>query len=482
MLYFNGSFVVAAMGNNNGSQDRVPACYSDIVFSVASANKSNNYSSFSNHNSYVDVTAPGGTNSSSQYDDICVITGDDDVDYMYGTSFSTPLVSGVASLMMSMREDVRAEDVEYILKHTADDIYLAGFDNFTGYGKINAKEAIRRLSSIYNMERYTTNGGTIIQVDNDWKTFVLYADFYTCVAKKYRIEKNISFNNYNQSTILIWGNIDGTLGVAPSNPNYQIPWCGVKEGTITSSSATIQTYVYKCKELYYPYQTFWYPCEPSEVEFAYTVLGDPPPSTPSISLGTQWDPDMHINHPKLTITRGSEDTDEYNIYRMKNGSSFDVVATISCSGTTTTWVDEIIMSTQYYGDNWWYKVKAKDDFGSESDFSNTVYTKGVQVDSSMNKDEPITLEIPELPSGYSLSAFPNPFNPTTNFKIGLPEAGNVKLSVYNSIGQNVFKFDEYREAGYQNIVFEAKNLNAGVYFYRLNVKNYSKSGKILYVK
>jgi hypothetical protein len=206
------------------------------------------------------------------------------------------------------------------------------------------------------------------------------------------------------------------------------------------------------------------------------------PLAPDISLGSQWDPDMHIYHPKLTITRSSADTDEYDIYRMKNGPSFDLIATINCAGTRTTWVDDVVMVTQGYGDNWWYKVKAKDGSENESAFSNTVYTKGVQVGPSINENDPISLELTEVPSGYSLSAFPNPFNPSTTFKIGLPEAGNVKLSVYNAIGQNVFKFNEFRNAGYQAIVFEAKNLNSGLYFYQLNVNDYNKTGKILYVK
>jgi len=497
--YLNGSFVVAAMGNNDGSQDRAPACYSDIVFSVASTNKSNSYSSFSNHNYYVDVTAPGGTNSSSQYDDICVITGDDDVDYMYGTSFSTPIVSGVASLMMSMREDVRAEDVEYILKNTANDIYPYGFDNYTGYGKINAKEAIRRLSNEYIMERHTATGGTIIQVDNDWQTFILYADFYTCVAKKYRIEKNVSFDSYYQGTPLVWGNIDGTLGVPPSNPNYQIPWCGAKDGTITSSGATLQTFVYKCKDIYTG-ETFWYPCAPTEVEFAYTVLGvegTPPPLTVSISGPTS----LGYNEQGTFTANPSGGSGTYTNYRWwwRNDAGGGV-------GPESIGFDNGIDYVPP-GD-YWYELKAlegqqtitigkPDDFSlkcevTDSDNNTATDIHSIMVGGGLAKVQGTKMDgihIVAVPEQVELTGnYPNPFNPSTTIRFGLPENRNVKLTIYSSTGQKVINLiNGFFSKGYHEIMWDGKNqagnsVSTGIYIYELKAGNHRIIKKMVFAK
>ena len=494
--YLSGLLVVAAMGNNRGSQDRAPACYSDIVFSVASTDKSNNYSEFSNHNYYVDVTAPGGTNSGSQYDDICVITGDDDVDYVYGTSFSTPLVSGVASLMMSKGEDVRAEDVEYILKHTADDIEDPGFDEYTGWGKINAKEAIRRLSSEYNMERHTTSGGTVIQVDYSWKTFVLYANFYTCAAKKYRIEKNVSFDSYYQGTPLVWGNIDGTLGVPPSNPNYQIPWCGAKEGTITSSGATLQTFVYKCKDIFTG-ETFWYPCAPTEVEFAYTVLGvegTPPPLTVSISGPTS----LGYNEQGTFTANPSGGKTPYTNYRWWERKDEGGLVPESVDGVSTILAPppgEWIYVSSWEGQQT-VQVARTYDFSlkcevTDSDNNTATDIHSVIVGGGLAKtqgtvDETSGLAIPE---GVELTGnFPNPFNPSTSIRFGLPEDVHLQLTIYSITGQKVISLaDGYYSPGYYDIKWNGRNASGnlvsnGIYVYELRTGNQRLIKKMVFAK
>ncbi|MEW6508959.1 MAG: T9SS type A sorting domain-containing protein [Bacteroidota bacterium] len=74
-----------------------------------------------------------------------------------------------------------------------------------------------------------------------------------------------------------------------------------------------------------------------------------------------------------------------------------------------------------------------------------------------------------IPGVYHLSQnYPNPFNPTTNIKFIIPEAGNVKLSVYNVLGQEVAQLVKgYKDAGTYNITWNATNISSGIYFYRL---------------
>jgi len=286
--YLCGVLVVAAMGNNRGDQDRFPACYSDLALSVASSDRNNAWSNrFSNYNNYVDLTAPGGTGDGNQSHDIFVLKTNGGTQWFYGTSFSAPMVSGVASLMMSMRDDVRAEDVEAILIATANDISPSGWDKYTGYGKINAGEAVKMLSAAYTIERNTTSGGTSTQLDNDWVTWSFLPSFALYGVKRYSIEKNISFQDGYVQPPLVWGNISGTLGVSVSNPHYEIPWCGPKNGSITHTGVTLQTYVFR---VFNPYtsEQFWYPCAPSEVEFAYTVLGKNPTTAGELIENETW--------------------------------------------------------------------------------------------------------------------------------------------------------------------------------------------------
>ncbi len=332
--YLCGALVVAAMGNHEGNQDRFPACYSDLVLSIAASNRVNAWPYFSNYNYYVDLTAPGGSDDGNLSHDILVLkNGGCGTRYLFGTSFSTPMVSGVASLMMSMRDDIRAEDVEAILKATAIDIKDPGWDKYTGFGKINAGDAVKRLSSAYTLERNTAAGGTSIQMDSDWLTWSFLPSFAVYGVKRYRIEKNVTFEETYVSAPLVWGNISGTQGFHASNPHYEVPWCGPKEGTITTSGATLQTYVFRVLNLYYPYNQFWYPCAPSEVEFAYTVLGKAPTTSGTLNEDETWIDIVNITGDvtvpygiTLTIVPGT-------MVKFGSGKKLTINGTLDAQGT-----------------------------------------------------------------------------------------------------------------------------------------------------
>jgi hypothetical protein len=75
----------------------------------------------------------------------------------------------------------------------------------------------------------------------------------------------------------------------------------------------------------------------------------------------------------------------------------------------------------------------------------------------------------EIPSSFELSQnYPNPFNPSTSIKFSLPNAGMVKLSIYNVLGQEVANLvNSYKESGNYIINWNAGNLSSGMYIYRL---------------
>jgi hypothetical protein len=77
------------------------------------------------------------------------------------------------------------------------------------------------------------------------------------------------------------------------------------------------------------------------------------------------------------------------------------------------------------------------------------------------------------PAEYSLSQnFPNPFNPTTRIQFELPESGQVKLEVFNMMGQRVATLvNETRAVGSHSVTFDASALSSGMYLYRLQAGN-----------
>ncbi|MDA3860102.1 MAG: T9SS type A sorting domain-containing protein [Melioribacteraceae bacterium] len=86
--------------------------------------------------------------------------------------------------------------------------------------------------------------------------------------------------------------------------------------------------------------------------------------------------------------------------------------------------------------------------------------------------------------------FPNPFNPSTNISFTIPEAGVVKLNIYNVLGEVVSELvSENLEAGFHQYQFNAStnseaasNLTSGIYFYSISVNGFTEVKKMNLIK
>lgn len=85
-----------------------------------------------------------------------------------------------------------------------------------------------------------------------------------------------------------------------------------------------------------------------------------------------------------------------------------------------------------------------------------------------------------IPIEYCLYPnYPNPFNPETTIKYGLPEESFVTISIYDINGRLMETLiRENRTAGYHTISWRAADLVSGVYFYRIVVKNPARGGVV----
>ena len=88
------------------------------------------------------------------------------------------------------------------------------------------------------------------------------------------------------------------------------------------------------------------------------------------------------------------------------------------------------------------------------------------------------------PHEFTLSQnYPNPFNPTTVINYQLPKASNVKLSIFDALGQEVnMLVNESQNAGNHKIEWDASALPSGVYFYRIEAGDFTQTKKMLMVK
>ena len=97
----------------------------------------------------------------------------------------------------------------------------------------------------------------------------------------------------------------------------------------------------------------------------------------------------------------------------------------------------------------------------------------------INSNEP-TVEITD----YELyQNYPNPFNPTTRIQYALPEFTNVKIEIFNSLGQKLAELvNEQQNAGIHEITFKSEGLSTGVYLYKLTTPFFTESKKMLLIK
>ncbi|HEX9917417.1 MAG TPA: FG-GAP-like repeat-containing protein [candidate division Zixibacteria bacterium] len=93
------------------------------------------------------------------------------------------------------------------------------------------------------------------------------------------------------------------------------------------------------------------------------------------------------------------------------------------------------------------------------------------------------------PSSFILSQnYPNPFNSETVIEYSLPKASQVKIAIYNILGQKVTTLlDKVEPAGFRRVIWDGKNQNgeivsSGIYFYRIEAEGFVQSKKMLLLK
>ena len=93
-------------------------------------------------------------------------------------------------------------------------------------------------------------------------------------------------------------------------------------------------------------------------------------------------------------------------------------------------------------------------------------------------------ETSELPTSYTLSQnYPNPFNPATTISYTLPEAVQVRLTVFNTVGQQVATVvNNMQQPGVYSVTLEGSRWASGIYFYRLEAGSFTELRKMVLLK
>lgn len=147
-IYSNGVILVASAGNGGtcgGPTNLVyPSAYNHVisVTSIGSDDSHEKYNSSTGtyvthqHNATVDISAPGYT--------VPVCISGNNFNYLNGTSFASPFVSGTIALMLDVNPCLNPDDVEFILKQSSTNIDAINpnYIGIIGAGRLNAAAAV----------------------------------------------------------------------------------------------------------------------------------------------------------------------------------------------------------------------------------------------------------------------------------------------------------------------------------------------------
>ena len=167
--YGSGCVLVAAMGNQAGPVTHIPASYSNTIAVGATDTDDTravpgdwgNPSAGSNYGNHIDVIAPGSWIYSTLNNNM--------YGYKNGTSMATPMVAGLAALLLASDPSRSNVEIRNLIRDYADDQVgnpvedTPGFDIYYGYGRINADKSLR--SKILSVDQSVQQRNIIRQIN-----------------------------------------------------------------------------------------------------------------------------------------------------------------------------------------------------------------------------------------------------------------------------------------------------------------------------
>jgi hypothetical protein len=279
--YLNNVVTTVAMGNEykTDNSPSYPAAFNEQVIPVGATGQDRTRAAFSNTGSHISVSAPGvGITTTARGGGIRTFNG---------TSAAAPIAAGVAGLIISQGKDrnfnLTNNDVKHIIELTASDVtgngYSVGFDEQTGYGIVNAKNALQLLAPPNVLYHYTSTGGTSTKI-NTFSKWILTEPRWGLApgtylnVDQYKITRHITFNVPFCTVPKVWTRERESTSLNYANPNSGRPTSFITNVTTTGFDLEYATYYVRYNVLGQQINQ-WIPTYPGSSTVAYTAVGHP---------------------------------------------------------------------------------------------------------------------------------------------------------------------------------------------------------------
>jgi hypothetical protein len=285
--------------------------------------------------------------------------------------------------------------------------------------------------------------GNLILFDNGVRLDPQYSSLVEYALDEDSLTANLVRRFSRDETV--WSRIRGGVQGLP-NGNHLICWGESDEPAITEINSdneivyelSFPNGAHRYRSFRFPWKTNYFSVNRDSVDFGIVEVGDSAITTLTL---------YNYREKEVTIN------DIFN-----RESSFSVKESLPITISNQDSVEIVIMfkpyAYQYYTD--------KINFRYMNDtllLAQQVFVEGQTSLTSIEEDD-------KMPDGFYLSQnYPNPFNPGTTVRYYIPTQSNVRLRVYNSIGENIADLvNANQNAGSYEVNWDADNVASGIYF------------------
>ena len=260
---------VAAMGNTQSFLVQYPAGFPGVI-AVGNTTRDDERFFSSTMGPHIDVSGPGTDITTTDI-------GVSSYVRVTGTSFASPHVAGAAALLLTHKPSLYNDDVEQIIRLSADDLGPAGWDSAYGMGRLNIRKALELASPPNQLTHSTVNGGQITS-STGWfnMSFVGVAgltDGFMYRVRRHEVRESfIYLPPFPTGTAKFWGRGVGSIGFNSEEPNFGVGWCEPVFAGV--GGATLRTFVYEVTAVVggMTFPQGWFPGTPSQVKMNFTRL------------------------------------------------------------------------------------------------------------------------------------------------------------------------------------------------------------------
>ena len=310
--YVQGLAIIAAAGNfvwNCGGAATYPiypAAYDHLVLAVTGVDANGQHTFLSS--SWNDLAAPSNIIVTTDYSDDDAYQGHGGVPSYCGTSFSAPLTTGSAAMLLGVEPDLTNDDIYHVLEKSALDLGSAGRDDDYGWGLLQLDAAVDYVKSPRKLYHATTSSFTADSIatrtesfantpfnsaGDTWESFTVHV--YQC-----NITASFAGRGIGEAVVDAWPRPRVSTGLTNVTPLDVLTLTSdIEVVSVGANSMTMRTWTYRVFALGGSPCLGWYPIKPSGTascgataslaKFDYSYITEPAlPRAEAPNRGIEW--------------------------------------------------------------------------------------------------------------------------------------------------------------------------------------------------